>query len=357
MASIDLHNHSEPGRTHSHVRQLDPGGVNERRTRAVTILTAITMVVEIAAGLYTGSMALLADGLHMLTHAAALGIALFAYAFARRHAANARFSFGVGKVPALAGFSSAFILAVVALGTGWESISLLITPHAIQAADALVVAVIGLLVNLASLWLLAGRGHSHSHSHGHDHAHDHDHDAKPAKGALRNLLDGKGGDQNLRGTALHVAADAMTSVLAIAALTAALTLGWVWLDPLVGLIGMALIAQWAWGLARDTGRVLLDADIDPAEMETLRGILEADGQTKVHDLHLWRIGPDHLAAIVSLVSHTPMPPEHYKQLLGERPELGHITIEVRVCDGAHDTTCPEGIPFAAASWDGPGFKS
>lgn len=337
MASIDVHTHTEPARAHRHVDQLDPGGIKERRTRWVTSLTLVTMVVEIAAGLLTGSMALLADGLHMATHAAALGIALFAYAFARRHAANARFSFGVGKVPALAGFSSAFVLAVVALATGWESVTRLITPHPIDAREALAVAVLGLAVNLASLWLLAG-GHGHGHRHDHAHGETHNHERK----SLRQRLAG-GNDQSMRGVILHVAADALTSVLAIAALVLALTLGWLWLDPVVGLVGMAMIGIWAWGLVRDTGKVLLDADIDPAEMDTLRGLLEADGQTKVHDLHLWRIGPDHLAAIVSLVSHQPMPPEHYKKLLGERPELGHITIEVRLCAGAHDADCPEGI--------------
>jgi len=349
MASIDVHTHTGPDRAHRHVDQLDPGGIKERRTRWVTSLTLVTMVVEIAAGLYTGSMALLADGLHMATHAAALGIALFAYAFARRHAANARFSFGVGKVPALAGFSSAFILAVVALATGWESISRLFTPHAIDTREALAVAVLGLLVNIASLWLLAGGGHGHSHAphqgHGQAHGHDHDHSHAQEHKSLRDRLAG-GNDQSMRGVILHVAADALTSVLAIAALALALTMGWLWLDPVVGLVGMAMIAIWAWGLVRDTGRVLLDADIDPAEMETLRSLLEADGDTKVHDLHLWRIGPDHLAAIVSLVSHKPMPPEHYKKLLGDRPELGHITIEVRLCEGEHEADCPEGIVAA-----------
>jgi cation diffusion facilitator family transporter len=342
MASVDVHTHTEPEGAqrpmHQHVDQLDPGGINERRTRWVTSLTLVTMVVEIAAGLLTGSMALLADGLHMATHAAALGIALFAYAFARRHATNARFSFGVGKVPALAGFSSAFILAVVALATGWESVSRLITPHAIDTREALAVAVLGLVVNIASLWLLAGVGHGHAHGHEHHHDHSHDH----ARRSLRDRLAG-GNDQSMRGVILHVAADALTSVLAIAALVLALTLGWLWLDPVVGLVGMIMIGVWAWSLVRDTGRVLLDADIDPAETEILRGLLESDGDTKVQDLHLWRIGPDHLAAIVSLVSHKPMPPEHYKKLLSGRPELEHITIEVRLCEGAHDADCPEGI--------------
>jgi cation diffusion facilitator family transporter len=275
---------------------------------------------------------------------------------------------------------------VVALATGWEAVSRLIVPHSIEISEALAVSVLGLLVNIVSLLLLSGgigrhghghghshaRGHAHgsphghshgtshgdahghdaAHAHGHDAGHGHSHDeshrhgtaaaAAPAKRSWRQLL-GAGGDQNLRGAALHVAADALTSVLAIGALLAALLLGWTWLDPAVGLVGMAMIGIWAWGLTRDTGRVLLDADIDPAEMQTLRGLLEADGDTKVQDLHLWRIGPDHLAAIVSLVSHKPMPPEHYKRLLGERPELGHVTIEVRLCEGDHAGECPEGI--------------
>lgn len=351
MAEIDVYTQTvsqtappapEAARLHRHVHQLDPGGVKERRTRAVALLTVVTMAVEIAVGLLSGSMALLADGLHMGTHAAALGIALFAYAFARHKAGDERYSFGVGKVPALAGFSSAFVLALVAVATGWESVGRLIEPHAIAVWEALVVAVGGLLINLVSLWLLARRGgdhHGHTHHHGHGHAHQH---SEGETASWRARLAGEN-DQSLRGVILHVAADALTSVLAIAALLAALLAGWLWLDPLVGLIGMGMIAVWAWGLARDTGRVLLDADIDPAETRTLRRLLEADGQTKVQDLHLWRIGPDHLAAIVSLVSHRPQPPEHYKQLLGGRPELGHVTIEVRLCEGAHGVDCPEGI--------------
>ncbi|MGE5503943.1 MAG: CDF family Co(II)/Ni(II) efflux transporter DmeF [Actinomycetota bacterium] len=287
--------------THEH--RYETGGEQgaERRTRLVVGLTVVTMVVEIAVGLATNSMALLADGIHMSTHAGALGIAAFAYWHARRHADDRRYTFGTGKVGALAAFTSAIILGMVALLMVWESGSRLLAVQAIAFDEALWVAILGLVVNLASAVILGGHDHHEDDHHHHDH--------------------------NLRAAYLHVVADAFTSVLAIAALLCGKLWGWWWLDPLMGLVGAAVIANWSAGLVGRTGAVLLDKSSDDALEAEVRTAIETGGD-RVSDLHLWQVGPGHWAAIVSVVSRTPQPPQHYRGRLAEVHELSHVTIEV-----------------------------
>jgi cation diffusion facilitator family transporter len=300
MAS-KTHDHADW--THGH---LFLGHTHERaesRTRLVTILTALFMVFEIAAGVVFGSMALLADGVHMATHVGALGLAAAAYWLARRHAADARFSFGSGKFGDLAAFASAIILGLLSLGVAMESIRRFIEPVSVHYAEALFVAVIGLAVNLASAFLLRDpREH-------HDHHHDH----------------------NLRAAYLHVLADAATSVLAIVALASGLVFGIGWADPLVGIVGALVIASWAYGLVRDSALVLLDAEDDPALARDIRALVEREAKAQVSDLHLWRLGPGHRGLIVSLVGGG-ADNERIKQILVERyPSLSHVTVEVTVC--------------------------
>jgi len=320
---------------HSHTFGTDERREGERRTRWVIAITAVMMVAEIAAGTVYGSMALLADGWHMGTHAAALGITVFAYVYARRHADNPAYSFGTGKVGSLGGFASAVGLAVVAMLVLGESLVRLASPVSIRFNEAIAVAVIGLVVNLVSAWMLGdhdhhGYGHDH-HGHGHDHdGHDHDHHGHDHG----HENDHAHRDHNLRGAYLHVLADALTSVLAIAALIMGKHLGWVWMDPLMGVVGSIVIARWSYGLLRDTGAVLLDAEASPLRRDQVRAAVESDSDNRVTDLHLWRVGPRHLAAIISVVTHTPREPDHYKALLREHPDLVHVTVEVMRCDGA-----------------------
>ena len=317
--------HSETGATlrHQHVFLGEAHDTHERRTRWVVALTAGMMVLEIVAGWLTGSMALLADGMHMATHAGALGAAALAYRFARRHATDPRFTFGTGKVGDLAGFASALVLAIVALGIGVESIRHLVAPVAIAYGEALRIAVLGLFVNLASAWMLGGghhRGHDHAHEHEHGHGHGNDHHAHH--------------DNNLRSAYFHVLADALTSVLAIGALLAGLYLGWRWMDAAVGIVGAAVIARWSWSLLRDTGAVLVDAAANPALETEVREAIE-DGDAIVTDLHVWRVGPGSYAAIVSLVAADPLPPAAYADRVRIHEELVHVTIEPHRCEGRH----------------------
>lgn len=288
---------------------------NARKTIWVVWLTAATMVVEIIVGWTTGSMALLADGFHMATHAGALAVAAAAYGYARRHARNPRYTFGTGKVGDLSGFASALILAGTALFIAIESGMRLFHPVNVAFGEATLVAVIGLVINLLSALLL---GHDHSHDHaGHDHsgheqgAHDH----KQANGHA---------DNNLRAAYVHVLTDALTSVLAIAALLAGRYLGWLWLDPAVGLLGAAVIAHWAWGLMKDTSAILLDT-AEPALMARVRGVVEGQG-ARIHDLHVWRIGPHAHAAIVSLSPGAD--PAIVRRSVSALPGLEHVTVEV-----------------------------
>jgi len=278
----------------------------------VIVLTLIMMVVEIGAGLAFGSMALLADGWHMGTHAVALGITALAYSFARRHADNPRFTFGTGKVGELGGFASAVVLAVVAILMAAESLQRLIAPQVIRFNEAIAVAVAGLIVNVISAFMLQDR-HPHEHADGHAEGHPHDH--------------------NLKAAYLHVLADALTSLLAIIALSAGKAFGWVWMDPCMGIVGAAIITQWAYGLLMDTGRILLDRDVDPSRVSAIVRRIEAESDNRVSDIHVWRVGAGSLSVILSIVTHHPQPPEHYKQLIADIDEVAHVTVEVIRCEG------------------------
>ena len=311
-----MHSHTLDDWRHDHVFLGAAHDRNERRTWFVVGLTATMMVVEIAGGTLFGSMALLADGWHMSTHAGALAIAAFAYRFARRHARDPRFAFGTGKLGDLAGFASAVLLALIALLIGYESLVRVFQPVPIHYAEATAIAAVGLAVNLLSAWALgAGHGHDHDHDHG-DHHHDHDH------------------DHNLRAAFLHVMADALTSVLAIVGLLAAWFYGWTWLDPAIGLVGALVIAHWSWRLIRDAGAVLLDAASDAELAAAIRTRLER-GEDRIADLHVWRVGPGHHAAIVSLVSDSPLPVDDYKMRLAGLARLSHVTVEVHRCNHSH----------------------
>jgi cation diffusion facilitator family transporter len=302
----------------------------ERRTRAVLFITLAMMVVEVAAGWLTGSMALLADGWHMGSHAAALGIAAFAYAFARRHAMNPRFTFGTGKVGFLGGYTSAVLLGVIALGILGESLDRLLHPVVVHFDQALAVAVLGLIVNTVCALILGhdhdhGEGHAHHGHHAHDHDHDHTRDRNHAAHQARHR------DDNLHAAWIHVIADAVTSVTAIIALACGRWLGWVWMDPVMGVLGSILIARWSWGLLRSSGRVLLDVAESDELLAHVRNHLESDGETRVADLHVWRVGPAGHACIVSLVTDHPSRVEEYRARLAHITGLEHVTIEVNAC--------------------------
>ena len=319
---------------HQHVFLGSEHDRHERRTWLVVGLTAVTMVAEIVAGTIFGSMALVADGWHMSTHAAALGIAAFAYRFARQHAHDRRFSFGTGKLGDLAAFASALLLMLVAIAVGWESAMRLAAPVAIDFTQATAIAVLGLLVNLASVWLLRdghGHHHHHGHTHGgaghHGHGHAHDHHGHDDHHHGHHSHGGHGADTNLRAAYMHVLADAFTSILAIAALLGGRFYGWVWLDPVMGIVGAAVIAHWSIGLLRSSGAVLLDTVPDEALAKRIGERLAAEG-AEVADLHLWQVGPGHRSAIVSIVTGEPRAPAAYKALLADLPTLSHVTVEV-----------------------------
>lgn len=318
----DAHNHGVW--THGHVFLGHGHERSEARAKLAAVVTAIFMVVEIGAGLLFRSMALLADGVHMATHVGALGLAAGAYWLARRHASNARFSFGSGKFGDLAAFSSAIVLGLTAVAVAGESISRLIHPAQVAYGEALLIACIGLCVNLVSALILKD-DHSHGHGHDHGHAHhDHDHgDHDHAHGH---------GDNNMRAAYVHVLADAGTSLLAIVALACGFYFGLGFLDPLAALVGAFVIASWAYGLIRDSAMVLLDADADPEMSGAIKSTIEQDLGARVADLHLWRLGPGHHGLIVSLVSPGPTTAEEIKGALRQHyPDLSHVTVEVAVC--------------------------
>ncbi|MFH5774832.1 CDF family Co(II)/Ni(II) efflux transporter DmeF [Paracoccus sp. NGMCC 1.201697] len=293
---------------HDHVFLGDSHERNERRTWLVIAITATMMVAEIVAGNIFGSMALVADGWHMSTHAAAMLIAAMAYLFARRNVRNPRFTFGTGKLGDLAGFASAVVLALIALLIGWESLIRLYNPVAISFPQAISVAVLGLAVNLLCAWLLRG-DHHHHHHHGHDH-------------------DQHGGDNNLRAAYLHVLADALTSVLAIAALVMGSLYGLNWMDPAMGIVGGLVIARWSVGLIRDTGRVLMDYLPEGEDLpDEIRAAIET-GSDRITDLHVWQLGPGHHGAIVSIRSDAPQSLQAYRDRLAHIHDLSHLTIEV-----------------------------
>jgi cation diffusion facilitator family transporter len=309
-----MHTQSLDAWRHEHVFLGARHERNEGRTWFVVGLTAAMMMVEIVGGTIFGSMALIADGWHMSTHAGALAIAALSYRYARRHAHDGRFAFGTGKLGELAGFSSAIILAIIAILIGYESAARLMSPVAISYDQAIVIALVGLAVNLGSAWLLRDapeRGHAHPHDDSDRHqSHHHDH--------------------NLRAAYLHVLADALTSVLAVAALTAGLVYGWSWMDPIMGIVGALVIAHWSVGLLRSSGAVLLDATPDASLATRVKKRLEV-GSDRVADLHLWRLGPGHVGVIASIVSDTPQAPEAYKARLAGLDILSHVTVEVHAC--------------------------
>ena len=307
-----MHSHSLAPWQHDHVFLGRRHDAHERRTWAVVALATAMMIAEIVGGWLFGSMALLADGLHMTTHVAALSIAAVAYAVARAHVRNDRFSFGTGKLGELAGFASAIILAMVALLIGYESVTRLIHPLPIAFGEAIPIAVLGLGVNLVSAWLLHDHGHDEPEHDEQDHAHHTDH--------------------NFRAAYLHVLADAVTSLLAIGALAAGYQFGWGWLDPVVGLVGTAVIAAWAFSLIKSSGAVLLDAVPSREHAEAIRQRLEL-GEDRVADLHIWRLGPGHLGVMAVVVSDRPLPPDQYKSRLTGIAGLSHVNIEVHACHG------------------------
>jgi len=309
--------------TSTHVHVFDDGNqAGERGTRVVAWITALTMVVEIAAGGWFNSMALLADGFHMSTHAVAIGLSAFAYAAARRHANDGRFAFGTWKIEVLAGYSSALFLLVVALLMVAGSVERLFSPAPIHYREAIVIAVLGLAVNIVCAGLL-GAAHHHGDGHGHEHAHAHDHDHGHAQ---------HHDDLNLRAAYVHVLADAATSVLAIVALAAGLWLGWAWLDPVMGIVGAVLIVVWARRLIGDTGTVLLDREMDHPVVDRVRARV-ADGLAgsgaRIDDLHVWRVGKRSYACALSLGAARPgLTPEAVRGWLGTCPEIVHSTIEI-----------------------------
>ena len=275
----------------------------EQRTRWVVGLTFAAMVIELIAGWLSSSMALLADGWHMASHVGALGLAVFAYRFARQRAVDARYTFGTGKVTALAGYSSALFLGAVAVWMAWESVARLFAPVAIHYTEAMIVAVFGLAVNLASAWLL-----DHDHDDGHEHV-----------------------DHNHRAAYLHVLTDALTSLLAIVALGGGMLFGWAFLDPLMGIVGAIVVGRWAFGLARDSAGMLLDAEDHGHVADAIRQIVAAAPDHEIADLHVWRVGPASRACILSLVTHTPLPLETWRDKLAAIHGLDHVTIEINHC--------------------------
>jgi cation diffusion facilitator family transporter len=284
---------------------------SERNTWRVILLTISMMAIEIGAGYYYGSMALLADGWHMGTHAAALGITAFTYWYARKHSDNSDYSFGTGKVGVLGGFASAIVLFIVALLIAAESIDRIVHPVQIHFNEALFVAIIGLVINLISAVLLDG---------GHQHSHDHD------SGTVHH-------DHNLRAAYLHVLADALTSVLAIIALLCGKMFGWVFLDPVIGIVGALVISRWSFGLLRDTSNILLDRGVDRKTVKDITAVIEADSDNRVSDIHIWVVGSHQLSAIISIVTHFPKDPNYYKDLLSKFDDLVHVTVEVNKSKG------------------------
>ena len=316
-----------PTAGHNHVFLGEGHDKNERRTWAVIVLCTVMMVAEIVGGLLFGSIALVADGLHMSTHASALLLAALAYRYARRHADDPRFSFGTGKLGDLAGFSSAIVLLMIAFLIGYEAIARLIAPVPISFNEAIPIAALGLIVNIVSALLLSGgsgghdHGHSHDHAHGHSHDHTHEHADVHVHGRAHR-------DNNMRAAIIHVLGDAVVSVLVIAGLLLGRAFGWLFMDPVAGLVGAAVIVSWSYGLIRDTGAILLDMNPDHGMAERVRAAIERDGD-RLEDLHLWRLGPGHLGAILSIVTTEPRDAEHYRRLLGHFRNLSHVTVEVQ----------------------------
>ena len=323
-----MHTESIERWVHDHTFGQDRRRSAEKRTLVVSVVTVLTMIVEIGAGLAFGSMALLADGLHMGSHASALAISVFAYRYTRTHAADARFNFGTGKVNSLAGFTSATMLALFALVMVWESVGRFLSPVAIRFDQAILVAVLGLIVNGVCLAILGGhgvfngkrgRGQEEDAEPVHEHADRHDH--------------------NFRSAYLHVMADALTSVLAIFALLFGKYLGQQWLDPFMGLVGATLVLRWSWGMTRSSARVLLDRQAPDDVLGAIRKAIESEEDNRVSDLHVWSVGPGIYAAEIAIVSSRPLDPDDYYKLLPEELGLVHVTVETHRC-AAHVREAP-----------------
>lgn len=305
-----MHNHSLHIWQHDHVFGQDKVKTGERKTMLVITITVAMMIIEIGTGITFGSMALLADGLHMGSHAAALGITAFAYLYARKHANDTSFIFGTGKVNALAGFSSAILLVFFAIVMAWESISRFFNPVEIIFDQAIAVAVVGLIINAISVFILGDFKHGEREGHQHTHAHT---------------------DHNLKSAYLHVMADALTSLLAILALSAGMFFGFNWMDPLMGVVGAILVSKWSWSLLKDTSRTLLDREISREIQDSVKEAIENKDGNRVADLHVWSIGPGIYSAAISVVTEHPKSANYYKELL---PEIGivHSTLEVHKCE-------------------------
>lgn len=304
---------------HDHSFGQDRPHAGERRTLIVTAITLVTMVLEVVAGIAFGSMALLAEGIHMGTHALALGISAFAYIYARRHAHDRRFTFGTGKVNALGGYTGAILLSIFAVIMVWESVERSMNPVPIQFDWAIAIAVLGLVINGLCMLILGGHGHGHDHGHSHDHGHrerDHHH----------------GHDHNMRAAYLHVLVDALTSFLAIFALLVGKYFGAIWLDPAMGVVGALLVVRWAKQLLGLTSGVLLDQRAELPIRDALRKAIESDADNRLADFHVWSIGPGIYSAAISVVTHNPQAPAHYKALIPTDLGVAHTTIEVQRCD-------------------------
>jgi cation diffusion facilitator family transporter len=311
---------------HNHVFLGEGHERNERRTWTVIALCSFMMVAEIVGGLLFGSIALVADGLHMSTHASALLLAALAYRYARRHADDDRFSFGTGKLGDLAGFTSAIVLAMIALLIGYEAVTRFIWPVSIDFNQAIPIAVLGLIVNIVSALLLGSGEHGHEHAH-HAHA-EHEHGDEEDEYEHVHADHAAHRDNNLRAAVVHVLADAAVSILVIVGLTLGRLFGWVWMDPAAGLLSAIVIASWTYTLMRDTGAILLDMTPDRGMAERMRATIETDGD-RLTDLHLWRLGPGHLGVIVSVATRQERGPDYYQALLGRFRALSHVTVEVQ----------------------------
>jgi cation diffusion facilitator family transporter len=314
---------------HCQTPRFDTGNpLGERGIRRAFWLTTVMMVIEIAGGWWFNSMAVLADGWHMSSHSLALGLSAFAYSFARRHTGHRAYAFGTWKIEVLGGYTSAIFLLGIAALMVFQSVERLVTPQSIHYREAIAIAVVGLIVNLVCAWWLRD---THSHSHGHEHEHEHGHDAHaPDHGHGR----GAHADMNMRAAYLHVLADAATSVLAIVALVGGLVWGLGWLDPVMGLVGAALVSVWAWGLMRDSGRILLDAEMDAPVVAEVRDVIErGEAPSKIVDLHVWRVGREKYAVVATVATDSGKDGEYFRRALSVHEELAHVTVEV-IADGS-----------------------
>ncbi len=312
---------------HNHTFKQDQKRPGESRTLIVIIITFAMMIVEIAAGIIYGSMALLADGLHMASHTIALGIAYFAYRYARNHASDPRFSFGTGKVNTLAGYTGAILLAGFSFLMVWESTHRLISPVVISFDQAIWVAVAGLIVNGVSVFILGIHSHDHSDEHGHSHSHSHLHEKEHEPSHEGSHKHDHHEDHNLRSAYLHVLADALTSLLAIIALLVGKYFGASWLDPVMGLVGALLVGRWSWGLMESTSTVLLDHQASKKSRTIIIDALESEN-CRVVDLHLWSTGPGLYCGIISIATRLPQTPNFYKSILDDHIDIEHLSIEV-----------------------------